>query len=131
MCPGEQIAGIMDPGSENSDQGSGNEFSAPQSLIPNPLIMTSPDQGSQYRLSPQIPPSAQQILVAARPADGVALRQVTLLVDGQPLVTLTRPPYQVLWPMMAGTHTFTAAGADMEGHEVAGNRVVIEVAGGE
>jgi len=82
-------------------------------------------------LSPQIPPSAQQILVAARPADGVALRQVTLLVDGQPLATLTHPPYQALWPMVAGTHTFTATGVDVEGHKVVGNRVKIEVTGGE
>ncbi len=91
------------------------------------LILTSPDQGSRYRLSPEIPPSAQQILVAARPVDGVSLQEVTLLVDGQPLATLTRPPYQALWPMAVGTHVFAAVGIDTAGNEIEGNRVTIEV----
>jgi len=100
-----------------------------ESLAPSswPLILTSPDQGSRYRLSPEIPSSAQQILVAAHPADGVALRQVTLLVDGQPLATLTHPPYQALWPMAVGVHTFGVRGMDVEGGEIEGNRVRIEI----
>ena len=57
------------------------------------------------------------MVVAARPADGVSLRQVTLLADGRPLATLTRPPYQVLWPMAAGARVFTAVGVDKEGKE--------------
>ena len=91
------------------------------------LILTSPDQGSRYRLSPEIPSSAQRILVAARPADGVVLRQVTLLADGRPLTTLTRPPYQALWPMTVGRHEFTAVGVDAEGDEIRGNCAIIEV----
>jgi len=100
-----------------------------QSLAPSswPLVLTSPDQGGRYRLSPEIPPSAQQVLVAARPTDGVALRQVTLLVDGQPLATLTHPPYQALWPMAVGVHNFGVRGVDVEGGEIEGNRVTIEV----
>jgi len=101
---------------------------APPSFRPaTPLLLTSPDQGSHYRLSPELPASAQQILVAARPADGVSLRQVTLLVDGLPLATLTRPPYETLWPMEVGTHTFTAVGVDGEGNEIEGNSVTIDV----
>jgi len=101
----------------------------PYSLLPTPysLILTSPDQGSHYRLSPEIPPSVQQVVVAARPADGVSLRQVTLLVDGHPLATLTGSPYQSLWPMAVGTHTFTAMGVDTEGNVIEGNSVTIKV----
>ncbi len=91
------------------------------------LILTSPDQGSHFQLSPEIPPPAQRIVVAARPADGVVLRQVTLLADGGSLATLTSPPYQVLWPLALGNHTFTAVGVDAEGKRVEGNRVTIEV----
>ena len=54
-------------------------------------------------------------------------RQVTLLADGRPLATLTRPPYQVLWPVAVGTHEFTVVGVSAEGNEVEGNRAVIEV----
>jgi len=99
----------------------------PLPLTPYSLLLTSPDQGSRYRLSPEIPRAAQQIVVAARPADGVSLRRVTLLADGHPLATLTRPPYQALWPMAVGEHVFTALGVDAEGNEIEGNHVTVEV----
>jgi 1A family penicillin-binding protein len=99
-----------------------------QSPISNlQLVLTSPDQGSRYRLSPEIPKSVQQVVVAVRPADGVTLRQVTLLADGRPLATLARPPYQALWAMTVGTHVFTAVGVDAAGNELKGNNVTIEV----
>jgi len=98
-----------------------------QSLITNPLLLTSPDPNARYRLSPAVPASAQRLLVAARPADGVVLTQVTLLVDGEPLATLTTPPYQAFWPMVVGRHTFTAVGIDSGGNEVRGNSIAIEV----
>jgi len=132
MCPmGDQRAESGEWRVESGDRGAEGPVPAPvpQPLAPRPwpLILTSPDQGSRYRLSPEMPPSAQQILVAARPVDGVSVRQVTLLVDGQALATLTRPPYQALWPMKVGTHAFTAVGVDGEGERVRGNRVTIEV----
>jgi membrane peptidoglycan carboxypeptidase len=91
------------------------------------LLLTSPDQGSRYRLSPEIPAAAQRIAIAARPSDGISLDYVTLLADGHPLAKFTRPPYQVLWPMAVGTHVFTAVGVDGRGNELRGNSVVIEV----
>jgi penicillin-binding protein 1C len=112
MCSYAQATGVTTPAT----------VSNPQSLI-----MTRPDQGGIYRLSPEVPPSAQQLLVAARPADGVSLRQVTLLVDGRPLATLTGLPYQALWPMEVGAHTFTAVGVDADGNGVESDLVAIEV----
>ena len=50
-----------------------------------------------------------------------------LLVDGRPLVTLTSPPYQTLWPMTVGAHMFSAVGVDAEGNELIGNSVLIDV----
>jgi 1A family penicillin-binding protein len=97
------------------------------SLISSPLVLTSPDQGSRYRLAPEIPRAMQQVVVAVRPGDGVTLRQVTLLVDGRPLATLAAPPYRSLWPMSAGTHVITAVGVDGQGNELRGNSVTIEV----
>jgi 1A family penicillin-binding protein len=99
-----------------------------QSLISTPLVLTSPDQGSRYRLAPEIPRAMQQVVVAVRPGDGVTLRQVTLLVDGRPLATLDAPPYQSLWPMAAGIHIITAVGVDVQGNQLRGNSVTIEVA---
>jgi 1A family penicillin-binding protein len=99
----------------------------PSSLPTFQLILTRPDQGSRYRLSPEIPEGMQQIAVAVRPADGITPGQVTLFADGHALATPPRPPYQALWPMSAGTHVFTAVGVDAEGNELQGNDVVIEV----
>jgi len=111
LCPGDKAA------------------SEPSLPISNPqsLMMTSPDQGSHYRLSAEIPSSAQQVVVTARPVNGISLHQVTLLVDGVPLATLSAPPYQALWPMTVGTHTFTALGVNEEGNEIEGNTITIEV----
>ena len=94
---------------------------------PAALLLVSPDHGSRYQLSPELPPWAQRLLVAARPADGMVLEEVTLLVDGRPLATLSLPPYQAIWPMEPGLHTFTAVGVDRAGHKVQGNQNVIEV----
>ena len=123
LCPSQEA------GSREQEARSEPLSPGPRPLVPGPwpLILTSPDQGSRYRLSPEMPQPAQQIIVAARPADGVALRQVTLLADGRPLATLTSPPYQALWPMTIGTHVFMAVGVDAGGNEVEGNRVTIEV----
>ncbi len=134
LCPG-QDSGVRDSGLGESGMRSGASGAkipipdslSPESLTPDPLIMTSPDQGSRYRLSSEIPREVQQIAVAVRPADGVNPRQVTLLADGQPLATLAHPPYQVLWPMTVGTHVFTAVGVDAEGNELQGNSVTIQV----
>ncbi|MBN1976036.1 MAG: PBP1A family penicillin-binding protein [Anaerolineae bacterium] len=91
------------------------------------LVLTSPDPGGCYRLSPEIPAASQQLFVAVRPAEGVALRQVTLYVDGHALATLAGPPYQARWQMTPGTHTFWAVGEDVWGNRVESERVVIEV----
>jgi hypothetical protein len=91
------------------------------------LILTSPDQGSRYRLSQEIPEELQQVAVAVRPVDGIALDQVTLLANGRRLATLTHAPYQILWPMTVGTHVFTAVGKDAQGNTLKANDVIIEV----
>jgi 1A family penicillin-binding protein len=91
------------------------------------LVMTSPDQGGHYRLSPELPAASQQLFVAVRPVDGVTLQEVTLYVDGRPLATLAGPPYQARWPMTPGTHAFWAVGVDVGGNVLESDRIVITV----
>jgi 1A family penicillin-binding protein len=141
LCPNEASTDSQSPTVENWRIGGlegwktgtaayktpiGNDGAVPNQPT-SQLILTSPDQGSRYRLSPEIPQAMQRITVAVRPVDGVGLDQVTLLADGRPLATLTRPPYQTLWPMTVGTHVFTAVGIDAQGNELLGNLVMIEV----
>ncbi|GAB4535338.1 MAG: PBP1A family penicillin-binding protein [Anaerolineae bacterium] len=131
LCPGGASASgsplASDGGRWKNGESPGHPISQSSTLPDSPLVLTSPDQGSRYRLSPEIPQTMQQMMVAARPVDGVTLDQLTLLVDGRPLVTLVHAPYQALWPMTAGVHVFTATGVDREGNELQSNRVTIEV----
>ncbi len=134
LCPDEPTTFDNSPTLEGWKAGrledwKGDMVSAtqPSDLPAFQLILTSPDEGSRYRLSPEIPKAMQQVAVTVRPVDGTVLDQVTLLADGHPLATLTHSPYQILWPMTIGTHVFTAVGVDVDGNEIQGNRIVIEV----
>ncbi|RME78642.1 MAG: PBP1A family penicillin-binding protein, partial [Chloroflexi bacterium] len=97
--------------------------SPPSSLIPHPLLLTSPDPGAVFRLSPQIPASVQKVRVRAQPADPAAVRQIRLLVNGQPFADGP----EALWPMQAGRYTFQAVAVDTAGKEIRSNAVTVEV----
>jgi len=79
------------------------------------LVLTSPDPGTVYALSSEVPHPYQAIRVAARPAEGVRVAEVTLYVDGEPLATLAAPPFEAVWPLEPGEHRFWAEGVDEEG----------------
>jgi 1A family penicillin-binding protein len=91
------------------------------------LVLTSPDQGSAFRVSPQIPLDDQCIEVAARPGDGVRLRGVTLLVDGVALSYGANPPYRDLWCLRSGEHRFQARGLDAAGQQIESQVVQVNV----
>jgi penicillin-binding protein 1C len=82
------------------------------------LVMVSPDPGTVYRLSPQVPGAYQSIRVAARPTEGVSAVEVTLYVDGEPLATRTAAPFETVWQLTPGEHVFLARGVDSEGRSL-------------
>jgi hypothetical protein len=53
----------------------------------------------------------------------VSLRQVKLLINGQPLAEGS----ETLWQMSPGTYTFEAVGVDAAGNEVWANQVTVKV----
>jgi penicillin-binding protein 1C len=91
------------------------------------LVITSPDQGSTFRITSAIPREQQKIEIAARPGPGVVPAQVTLHLDGQPLSRLTRAPYRVMWALEPGRHLVTAEGVDRSGDRLESLPVTIEV----
>jgi 1A family penicillin-binding protein len=117
LCPNQQAE---DGGWKMED---GQSTSAP--LLPRSpaLVFTSPDQGSTFRLAPNIPLEKQKIRVSIRPTDGVSLRQVRLLINGRPLAEGS----ETLWQMSPGTYTFEAVGVDVAGNEVRANQVTVKV----
>jgi hypothetical protein len=87
------------------------------------LVFTSPDQGSVFRLVPNIPAHKQKIRVAVRQEDGARIQDVVLLINGEPLIE----GGEALWQLVPGVHTFAAVGADPTGRRVSANEVTIEV----
>ncbi len=91
------------------------------------LRMTAPDQGAAYQIARTLPREAQRIVVAAVPGVGATLRELTLYVDGRPLATLGAAPYQALWTLEPGSHSFWAAAVDTQGQSWESDRVQISV----
>lgn len=89
--------------------------------------MAAPDEGAVYRLDPGLPRPAQRIAISARRGSGIALRQVTLFVDGRPLAQFHAAPYEILWPLEPGIHLFWAEAVGAGDERVESNRVRIEV----
>jgi membrane carboxypeptidase/penicillin-binding protein PbpC len=125
LCPARRLAqsSAGEPGGVLPEEESAGAASSERW----PLLITSPDQGSRFVLSGALPADAQRLLVAARPAEGVSVRQVTLLVDGLPLATFLRPPYQAAWILVPGRHAFAVTGVDASGGELAGNSVSVDI----
>jgi len=92
-----------------------------------PLVMTRPDPGSVYVLSPNLPLSAQRIEVSARPTGEIPVAELTLYVDGRPLQTLRVPPYRTFWALEAGEHTFEARGRSPDGRQLTSEAVRVYV----
>ena len=91
------------------------------------IIITSPHQGSVYRLDAALPRDDQRIEVAARAGEGVRVASLTLYVDGEVLVSFAAPPYRVMWPLEPGEHVITAVGHDSGGNRLESEPVRIAV----
>lgn len=88
-----------------------------------PLIFTSPDPGTIFRVVSNIPRADQKIRVAVRPANGVAVQEIALYLNGQRLTEGT----STLWQMQPGTHVFLAKGIGALGQPLESNPLTIEV----
>jgi 1A family penicillin-binding protein len=118
-CPqkvGEELYALAEGPEVSSDRGERMD-----------LVLTSPDQGSRYRLSSEIPASQQRLAIQVRPVDGVLVEEVTLIVDDIPLATLSDAPYRTFWTMIPGRHEMRAEGVDRQGRVLLGGKVVIEI----
>lgn len=120
-----QTPGVYSPFCQASSEGNDAAAHPEPTAAPgvHPLIFTSPDQGSIFRLVPHIPTDKQKIQIRVRPADGVSVAGVVLRVNGQPLAE----GRETLWQMAPGVYTFEAVGRDPAGNELRANPVTVEV----
>ncbi len=89
----------------------------------NSLIFTSPDQGTVFRIVPNIPADKQKIKVTVRPIDDTMVSHILLRVNGQSLAEGT----ETLWQMSPGEYTFDAVGIDQTGNRVSAQSVTVWV----
>jgi membrane carboxypeptidase/penicillin-binding protein PbpC len=87
------------------------------------LIFTSPDQGSVFRLVPNIPVDKQKIRISVRPANGLQVREVSLRINGQ---LLAGGP-ETLWQMSPGEYFFDAVALDAAGNRISAQGVTVRV----
>lgn len=85
------------------------------------LRMVSPDPQTNYRISAGMPRDAQQLRFEA--IGDAGLTQVVLWLDGQPLATLTEPPFAAWWPLEPGSHQTWAEGRARDGQLVSSDRL--------
>ncbi len=87
--------------------------------VSRPLLeIIQPDPNATYVLSRELPASAQAAEIAARWNGEATPRQITLLLDGAPLATLSQAPYRVWWTLTPGAHTVAAVAIDTAGQTI-------------
>jgi hypothetical protein len=74
-----------------------------------------------------LPRDAQRIAVSAYPSRDGGLREVTLWIDGLLLSRLVAPPYETLWQLFPGVHSFWAEGISASGDQIKSEEVRITV----
>lgn len=91
------------------------------------LVLVSPRPNTTYRITPNLDPSAQQLMLEALAGQGVS--QVTFWVDGNLLASVLESPFQVWWPLSAGEHQIWAQGVNASGGTIKSVVVTITVIG--
>jgi 1A family penicillin-binding protein len=119
FCPNHQGSELVSQSGEMNSP----EFPEVPPTSSRSLVFTSPDQGSVFRLVPNIPTDKQKIRVSVRPMDGVTMQRVSLLVNGQ---WLADGP-EAMWQMSPGEYTFEAVGVDSAGNEIRAGGVTVKV----
>lgn len=80
------------------------------------ISLARPAPNSEYRLSPALPREHQRIPLTVHASLGLALDEVTLLVDGEVWAILDSPPYEAWWPLRPGEHRVQALARDQGGN---------------
>jgi hypothetical protein len=89
------------------------------------IVLVSPRPNTVYQITPNLDPSAQQLLIEALAGQGIT--QVTFWVDGNLLANVSESPFQAWWQLQAGEHQIWTEGSNATGETVKSEVVVIKV----
>jgi membrane carboxypeptidase/penicillin-binding protein len=96
-----------------------------QDVDTSALRLVSPDPNTRYRLTKALPAEAQQLPVEV--VGTADLKDLTLWVDGEQIITFGSSPYKTWWPLVEGQHTMWVEGADGKGEMVKSEVLQFEV----
>jgi penicillin-binding protein 1C len=80
---------------------------------PDQPMLLNPAPGAVFAISPELPRAYQRIELQAEAGPEVA--RLTFVVDDQPVVELTQPPYRGVWQLTAGSHRIYVEVRDTDG----------------
>jgi penicillin-binding protein 1C len=82
------------------------------------IEIVQPAQGTVFALSDGLPRDSQRTPLEVRVHDRVALRSLSLSIDGSPIAKLDAPPWRTDWPLRAGTHELRAVAIAADGRQL-------------
>jgi penicillin-binding protein 1C len=85
------------------------------------LQLTSPDDGTIYRISPRLPSDQQRIRF--RIASPLTLRNVSFWLNGQPYRTLSQAPWVTEWQLQVGEFQLQVFAQTADGQQVQSNEL--------
>jgi len=91
------------------------------------IRLASPQVNDTYRLSSQIPAVQQRIAVSALPTSLANLTVVEVIVDGTTVARFRQPPFNILWQLTPGQHTFQAVAEYADGRSCQSDAVTVTV----
>lgn len=109
--------GFLEPSVESEDPGPSDSVVA--------LRLLRPDNGAIYQRDTSVALAFQRIPVSVEAM--LVLREVTLWVDGAPLIVFSAPPYATYWTLEPGQHQFTVSGITLAGELIHGEEITITV----
>lgn len=90
-----------------------------------PLVITAPDPGTVYKISPRLPLASQR--VPFRVHSQVSLARLTLFLNDAPLVELDPAAREWLWPLTPGVYTLTAQARTADGQTLTAAPITFRV----
>ena len=78
---------------------------------PPQVFVPYPSDGQTFSLAEQ-----SEITLQAYVQDGIGIRQVVWIVDGEEVSDRAKPPYTLLWTLTAGEHALEVKAYDLAGH---------------
>ena len=82
----------------------------------NDFHLASPNPNSTYRITADTPLEIQRIRLAVIGVPGIS--QVTFLMDGIPLETISNPPFDTWWVLSPGEHRVWAEAITVDGSQL-------------